>query len=324
MKHFTVQPIDLDKYKSITGPVEVVGGSRPRITLTHKDTNQKFFFKTYTHNPREVWAECLASHLAELVGIDAQQVTIKVAPKRLENSMRKSYPKQLPKGWKPVGTLARNIFTKGVEITYGSVILAAPSKPMRLEDIEEHISKRYYAPEDLLQAFSDMVVFDAFIGNMDRHHENWGVCEEEKYKQQVLFEPRRLVGLRRFTPLFDHGSSLMFELSDTDVKNLLSDDTRLERYVDGVKFGFLLNSGGDKIGPIGLMSTHIKNKTKWGGRFKKSLEKIKYVDLLDVAELIIKMPVPEMLEYDSDRRSLLYKSILLRYNKLIAMYEELS
>ncbi len=323
MKHFTVKVIDLEKYKSVTGPIEVVGGSRPRITLTHKDTNQKLFFKTYTHNPREVWAECLASHLAELVGIDAQQVTIKIAPKKLEQAMRKLYAKQLPVEWKPVGTLARNIFTKGVEITYGSAILATPSKAMTLEDIEASISKRYYAPEDLLQAFSDMVVFDAFIGNMDRHHENWGVCEEEKYKQQVLFDPKSLTNLRNFTPLFDHGSSLMFELSDKDVEDLLADDTRLERYIDGVKFGFLLDSNGDKAGPIALMSSHIQNKTKWGKRFKKSLQKIKQVDLLDVAELIIQMPVPELLEYSSDRRSLLYKSILLRYNKLITMYEEL-
>lgn len=323
MKHFTVNMIDLVKYKSVRGPIEVVGGSRPRITLVHKDTNQKFFYKTYTHNPREVWAECLASHLAHLVGIDAQQVTIKTAPKKLEEAMRALYEQQLPKNWKPVGTLARNIFPKGTEITYGSAILSTPTKALRLEDIEDSITKRYYAPQDILQAFADMVVFDSFIGNMDRHHENWGVCEDDKYKQQVLIEPKRLVGLRKFTPLFDHGSSLMFELSDSDVADMLKDDRRLNKYVNESKFGFLLNTSGEKVNPLALMSSHIVNKTKWGARFKKSLDKIKSIDLLDVAELIIQMPVPELLEYSAQRRSLLYKSILLRYNNSMVMYEEL-
>ena len=88
MKHFTVTELDMGKYKTITGPAEVVGGSRPRLTLFHKDGNQKFFFKTYSHNPREVWAECLASHIAELMCVKAQSVTIKKTPQRLDDALR--------------------------------------------------------------------------------------------------------------------------------------------------------------------------------------------------------------------------------------------
>lgn len=323
MKHFTVQEIDLNKYKAITGPIEVVGGSRPRLTLTHKDTNQRFFFKTYTHNPREVWAECLASHIAELVGIDAQMVTIKTAPKDLVDAMRSRYGKVLPTHWKSVGTLARNIFQKNIEITYGSAIVETPTKGLTLDQIQMHIARKYYAAEDLLQAFSDMVVFDVLIGNMDRHHENWGVCEDKKYKQQVLFDKSKLVALRRFTPLFDHGSSLMFELSDSDVDSIIADEQKLERYVDGVKFGFLLDIDGYKTNPFHLLNQHIEQNTSWRSRIKKSLQKIKSLDLLALAELIIQMPTPEALEYNSRRRTLLYKSLLLRYNKLIKMYEEI-
>ena len=323
MKHFTVQEIELSKYKAITGPIEVVGGSRPRLTLTHKVTNQRLFFKTYTHNPREVWAECLASHIAEIIGLDAQMVTIKTAPPELVIAMRERYGKVLPSHWKPVGTLARNIFPRNIEITYGSAIVQTPTKGLTLAEIQTHIASRYYAAEDLLQAFSDMVVFDILIGNMDRHHENWGVCEDRKYKQQLLFDKSSLVKLRYFTPLFDHGSSLMFELSDQDVVNMLGDERRLHRYVNGVKFGFLLNIEGDKTNPFAMLAEHIQQSTSWKPRIKKSLMKIKSLDLLDLAELIIQMPTPEALEYSGQRRKLLYKSLLLRYNKLITMYEEM-
>jgi hypothetical protein len=323
MKHFTVQEIELNKYKAIVGPVEVVGGSRPRLTLTHKTTNQRFFFKTYTHNPREVWAECLASHVAELVGIEAQTVTIKTAPKDLVKAMRERYGKVLPKDWKPIGTLARNIFPRSIDITYGSAVVETPTKGLTLDQIQTHVSSKYYAAEDLLQAFADMVVFDVLIGNMDRHHENWGICEDKRYKQLVLIDKNRLVKLRKFTPLFDHGSSLMFELSDQDVENMLADETKLQRYVDSVKFGFLLNIEGNKTNPFKMLSEHLKQNTSWKKRFKISLKKIKELDLLALAELIIQMPTPEELEYSDRRRILLYKSLLLRYNRLITMYEEI-
>lgn len=324
MKHFTVLELDTDKYKKITGPrPEVVGGSRPRLTLVHKDTNQKFFFKTYTHNAREVWAECLASHIAELVGISAQLVTIKRATPGLAKFMKKHYGGVLGVEWKPIGTLARNIFTKNIDITYGSAIVGNLNNPLTLTEIEQKLKTRYYGAEDLLQAFTDMVVFDVLIGNMDRHHENWGVCVDKKYRQQLLFDKKQLINLRKFTPLFDHGSSLMFELSDEDVAQMYGSEERLLHYVEGAKFGFILDPTGNRVNPFALLEQYSKVDKDWARRIKLSLEKIKKLDLLALAELIIQMPIIEELEYSSERRRLLYKALLLRYNKLINMYESM-
>jgi hypothetical protein len=166
-----------------------------------------------------------------------------------------------------------------------------------------------------------MVIFDVLIGNMDRHHENWGVCENRKYKQQLLFDKKRTIDLRYFTPLFDHGSSLMFELSDGDVADFLGDEKRLVSYVENSKFGFILDVSGDKTNIFDMLEQHLSRKTPWHPRFKKSLEKIKTLDLLNVAGLIIQMPTLDILEYDTERRSLLYKSLLIRYNKLIELLE---
>ena len=324
MKHFTVLELNTIKYKKITGSSPaVVGGTRPRLTLVHKDTNQKFFFKTYTHNAREVWAECLASHIAKLVGIPAQLVTIKTAPSVLANFMTRHYGEVLGKSWKPIGTLARNIFTKNIDITYGSAIVGNLNTPLTLTDIEERIKKRYYGAEDLLQSFTDMVVFDVLIGNMDRHHENWGVCEDKKYRQQLLFDKKQLISLRNFTPLFDHGSSLMFELSDEDVEKLHNNEERLMHYVEGAKFGFILDPEGNEANPFKLLEEYVSVNKDWTRRIKLSLEKIKKLDLLALAELIIQMPIIDDLEYSLERRKLLYKSLLLRYTKLISLYESM-
>jgi hypothetical protein len=316
MKYFTVKQLDLSKYKSITSrPLEVSGGTRPRLTLIHKD-GRRFFFKTYSHTPREIWAECLASHIAELMNIDAQEVTIKTTSPGLKTAMQRVYPNALPKNWQPIGTVARNIFPKNIEIIYGSAILGSTNIPLTLEDIENKLRSRYYAPDDLLQDFANMIVFDFFIGNMDRHHENWGICEDKKYVQQVMFDRKPLINLRYFTPLFDHGSSLMFELDDGKAREYLDDENKLTQYIENAKFGFFLDTNGNKENPLEIIRQHLTKGTAWKPRLIKSIKNLKKIDQLGLSSLIIQMPSLDILEYGYESRRLLHSSLMIRYNKL--------
>jgi hypothetical protein len=114
----------------------------------------------------------------------------------------------------------------------------------------------------------------------------------------------------------------MFELSDINVSDFLKDEKRLVDYVEKSKFGFILDTTGSKTNMFDMLDQHLTQKTAWKPRFKKSLVKVKGLDLLALAGLIIQMPSLEILEYSNERRTLLYKSMLIRYNKLIELLEK--
>ena len=88
----------------------------------------------------------------------------------------------------------------------GTLDRVSPFVGMEENDAEQHIA--------------EYIVFDAVIGNTDRHHENWA----------ILFEHvRGDVECARMAPSFDHASSLGRELSD-ERRILLMKERRVRQY----------------------------------------------------------------------------------------------
>jgi hypothetical protein len=90
---------------------------------------------------------------------------------------------------------------------------------------------------DALGVFVGYLILDAWIGNTDRHHENWGL---------LLHKP----GRRRLTlaPSYDHASSLGRELSDEarTRRGNPAHGTPVERYARKAKSAFFPGDGGTK------------------------------------------------------------------------------
>ncbi|MDA8045709.1 MAG: hypothetical protein M0Z30_10810 [Actinomycetota bacterium] len=60
-------------------------------------------------------------------------------------------------------------------------------------------------PQTAASVFAGYLVLDAWIANQDRHHQNWGVLDDQRGAAAPIL-----------APTFDHGSSLGFSLHDDD------------------------------------------------------------------------------------------------------------
>jgi len=116
----------------------------------------------------------------------------------------------------------------------------------------------------LLQQFADMVLFDAWVGNSDRHQENWG----------VLHRPVKA----RLAPIFDTAACLGSEQLDN--YDLLADreHVRVQKYIARCGSGF-----GDGTTKGLLRQEHViqemsawpewRNSTRWLPKFRRALER---------------------------------------------------
>lgn len=164
------------------------------------------------------WAEKLAAELAGLFGIPAAAVELA----ELQGAH---------------GVICRRINDPGVvELAHGNELLGAWATGYDKDRKREHplytvdavrgclgdTGSPVDSPEpDVLGGFgvwAGYLVFDAWIANTDRHHENWGVLID------------RRDGNTRLAPSFDHGTSLGFNASDPRIEAMLRDQQALDRW----------------------------------------------------------------------------------------------
>jgi hypothetical protein len=96
--------------------------------------------------------------------------------------------------------------------------------------------------EDLSQ-FAGYLVFDALIGNTDRHHENWALLKREAGPTD-----------HRLAPSFDHASSLGREMRDERRVLLLSENRIAEYLRKGWGAIYLEALGEETIAPLELVN----------------------------------------------------------------------
>lgn len=202
-----------EQFPIITIPEEVLEfsqdetmGSKPKFWFKDSDLG-RCLFKYSRPRTGEDWAEKLAAELAELLGL---------AHARYE----------LAETWNgDRGIVSPNCVPEGRTLIHGNEILTPriPNYPTYetyrasqhtigvvlqvIQDCQVVLPPEHTLPTGIRSAmdlFMGYLLLDAWIGNGDRHHENWGFIRCGSGKDEVLY----------LAPTYDHASSLGRELSD--------------------------------------------------------------------------------------------------------------
>lgn len=261
----------------------------------------RFLFKEARSNTGEDWSEKLAGEIAGLIGISAAKVELSICDGKR-------------------GTLSQSFIdlSIGEDLIHGNEILAGqvlgynPSQKFgqsdhTLDNIYSAISEIFSEDSDksdILKQLASYMVLDALIGNVDRHHENWGLVGRPETGQQGKF-------LVYVAPTYDHASCLGRELLDSRIDRLLSEPEGVEKYIAKGK-GAIYISSEDKHGANPLRLVEFGSR-RFPEFFSEAIDNLKSTDLSDMLNLADRIPSDRI---SSSATTFVKQFLTYTYNKI--------
>ena len=174
-------------------------GSKSKFWYTRREDGARWLFKHPRPGTGEHWAEKIAEQVAALLEIPRGEVELAVFGEER-------------------GSATKSFVGDKEELVHGNQILERAEEGYdagrrfhqsrhTLRSVMRGIDRVFESPESAERAkrqFADYVTLDALIGNMDRHHENWGVVRSRAASGRDV----------SLAPSYDHASSLGRELTD--------------------------------------------------------------------------------------------------------------
>ena len=164
-----------------------------------------------------------------------------------------------------------------------------------------------------ISTIAKILLFDALIGNSDRHHSNWGITETKGFLsvEKGVFP----VNAMTLSPLYDNGSSLCSYINESDIETILKDKIRYESIINTKSKSAI---GWNNIRPIRHFEL-IKNL-----RNEYYEETVNFV--IKIKENITEQSIDTILSnfddniISSQMKKLLKKFIIDRRNRIIETY----
>ncbi len=241
------------------------GGTRDKKIYLNPDDGELYYFKQsfkkgqrdYKH---EFWSEIIASEVGELLGFNILYYHIATRGD-------------------VAGCLSKSMINQETEeLIEGGKYLQACDNTFKPENVKERnrysfqfISSAFltFKKEKHLKEIVEIIVFDALIGNSDRHQENWAIINSHstisesisiiakaietneienlpnwlkkilkfaytvkgRLRPEIVKSRLMLPKNTRMSPIYDSGCSFGRELNDERIKLMLNHDEEIQKYV---------------------------------------------------------------------------------------------
>lgn len=225
-------------------------GTRNKDIYEDKEGTIHYFKFSHERYPWEFWSEIISSKLGQQLGLDIVDYNVGF--------------RQTEQGFE-IGCLSSSMIdlSLGQSLVHGIELL----RPFKTDFDEEkgtdhsfqlirQVFDHYKDYQPFLDKIIELIVFDAIIGNRDRHQENWGIIRSIIVlpKQYISFL-ERLANLARgrikvpkprvittisdeFSPIYDSGSSLAHNVLNENLPKYLIEEghqNRFQKYAFGNK-----------------------------------------------------------------------------------------
>ena len=198
---------------------EGMGSKAKSWFLVPEENESEWLFKRPQRTGSgEHWAEKIAAEVARVLGIPHARVELA----ELQGNR---------------GSITENIVPKNYALTHGNEVLESVSFLQDSEPLNFHLSDHtleniWLALDETFGSdvngievkirFAEYLVFDAVVGNTDRHSENWAILQRQDTSRKV----------ESLAPTYDHGSSLGHELMNERRERYLAEG-RVGSYAEG-------------------------------------------------------------------------------------------
>ena len=173
-------------------------GTKRKFWYLSEETRTDWLFKYPREGSGEHWAEKIAAEVADSLGIMHAKVELAVY-EGTKGSVTESFSRRYRVLVLGNQSMQKVIQDYEVTLKYGQ-------NRHTLSNIWKALEQEFGSQtgcEIAKRRFARYLTLDALIGNVDRHHENWGIQKSRGISQRLFLAPS-----------FDHASSLCRERTD--------------------------------------------------------------------------------------------------------------
>lgn len=322
----TNQPVDIADWRRDEEFAQYPEGARDKTLLycprpapyTFLKAGHRYLFKLSSPRyPEQFWAEIIAYRL----GI---QMEIDVPPAFVGYDSKQNQSGALIEWFlRPIGLLSTEDYIAGGDYCQQYIPNFDRKKGRQhnfetVSQIFEDLSKKHPSfHEDWINYWAKAFLFDALIGNTDRHQDNWGIIAQTNQGVLTPLNPNKEE--MRISPVFDNGTSMGHEISPSKFEYYDENDN-LMKYVSKGWHHMKWSIDSPQMSHVEMLQKVIDRYPETRQVMLNCLKKVTYETFKTILDDLVAFKIPTRL--GTERAAFMLKLLQFRHQHLLVELEK--